>query len=264
MQPETTECVRFPKALVDHPDAALPRIKALAARWARAYRDTARFPEPATAPVPAGSLVFTESVSDLTPSRPGVRLYLVSELRAAVLSAIGPGWRQAAQAFEDAALAQCWSVLAVTLEGGRPDTVAGLRARLVALDRCVPQLESLRYLGYPLQPVTLGEILAQRFAGLTAIWQVDIAEDPIGAAGQALEKLGAASRDERLDRLAVHLAGLAATDPRVRNADELDAGLLRAHLADLDPERLEQAATGSAAAVLPLLYAIDRSVFPPG
>jgi hypothetical protein len=264
MQPETTDYVRFPDSLVDHPDAALPRIKALAARWARAYRDTGKFPEPATVPLPAGSLVFTESVADLTPSRPGVRLYLVSELRAAVLSAIGPGWRQAVQAFEDAALAQCWGALAVTLEGARPDTVAGLRARLVALDRCVPQLESLRYLGYALQPVTLGEILAQRFAGLTAVWQVHIAEDPIGAAVQALEKLAAADRDDRLDRLAAHLAELAATDPRVRNSDELDADLLRAHLTDLDPARLEQAATGSPAAVLPLLYTIDRSVFPPG
>jgi hypothetical protein len=258
-----TDPVWFPDVLTGDPHTARPRVERLAQDWARAHAETGRLPEPELVAVQAGSLVFTASVSDLVPSRPGIRIYLTAELRAALLAAAGRGGGAVGQVFDDTALRSCWGALGVALDAARPDTVAGLRARLDALARCQDQLAGLRYVGFRHQPVPLADILADRFAGLTATWRVQATGDPLRDARAALDVLAAAGRETRLDNAAAHLARVAATNRRVRSGDLLDEPLLRSHLTDLDGEQLEQVAAGSPLAVLRLLYAIDRSITPP-
>jgi hypothetical protein len=258
-----TDDVWFPGVLVDDPDVARPRVERLAADWARAYAETGQFPEPQLVAVPAGSLVFTASASDLVPSRPGVRIYLTAELRAALLGAAGLGGGAVGQVFDETALRSCWGALGVVLDAARPDTVAGLRARLEALARCRDQLAGLRYVGFPQQSELFADVVADRFAGLTVTWRAQTTGDPLRDARAALDVLAIADRDTRLDHAASHLARVAATNRRVRSGDLLDEPLLRSHLTDLDAEQLEQVATGSSSAVLRLLYAIDRSITPP-
>jgi hypothetical protein len=255
-----TDSVVVPSLCMEPPEASRRQLPAMARRWGRQYAASGTFPEVELTPVEAGTLVMTESAFDLG-VRPGVRLYLISELRSAVQQAVG--WEHAAavaEAFEAIYRASCWGALALVGHRG-PDTVAGVRTRMEALRRYWMALDQLRYLDGPTEPISLSELVRARFAGLLAMWLRQPTGVMLTDVAAALDSMVTANAPARQDAVVAWLAKLATASPRLRNKGQLsDPTFLHQKLAELEPSEREAIELGSQGEGLALLYGLDRDL----
>jgi hypothetical protein len=256
----------FPAFTTINPDDARRQIAGMAKDWAANYRQSGSFPEPGLVSVPPDTLVFVESISDLSPGREGVRLYLVASLRSAIQEALGwTDFNQVASVFDAAIRGSCWGALALVVTNRKPGSLAGLRTQIESLMPCWDTLTPLRYVDATIDPVTLDEVVRARFAGLITMWLPKPTGDLPRDLVAALEALEAASPETRLTQAVAWLAQLAATNPRIRHRESLtDPALLHRVLSELEPDEREVIEAGSTSAALTVLYGTDRYLESPG
>lgn len=256
----------FPAFTTINPDDGRREIAVLAKDWAANYQQSGSFPVLGLVSVTPGTLVFVESISDLSSGREGVRLYLVASLRSAVQEALGwINFNHVGTVFDAAIRGSCWGALALIVTNRKPASLTGLRTQIESLMPCWDMLTSLRYIDATVDPVTLDEVVRARFTGLITMWLLKPTGDILRDLVAALEALEAASPETRLTQSVAWLAQLAATNTRIRHREAMtDPALLNQVLSELEPDEREAIEAGSTSVALTVLYGTDRYLDLPG
>ncbi|MFL5343603.1 MAG: hypothetical protein ACJ8AT_02360 [Hyalangium sp.] len=213
--------------------------------------------------VPPGTLVLTHEIADFQRERPAWRLYMVFNVISGLCEALD--WQNSFQigdAYEKFCRESSWGALYFMISQTAPMSAERVALRLQAVLRFWEPLQSVRYLFKRLNAVlTLEELMIA-----SSDWAMD-AWCPMGEASVrqrlelAAERMARATREDCLEAIVRQMPRALEAARDLKHRDVLaNPGLLRQHLATLDPASFERISAACTSDLLEHLYEWDHQL----
>lgn len=231
-------------------------------RWAAQYGETKTFPTPFTESISAGTVVWTNNISDLRPEVAQWRTYFTRRLAEAIDDALD--WENYAQVnadFEAFTLKFPWGALDAAVAHVFPNSIARVSRRIESVLTLWMPLDSLRYVDRDLRPIDFAQLMRNHYGSLLEMWLDRHSTDLRTDLKRAVDVMQGSREEVVRSKVVAALSHLAREDARICNRDRFgDPVWLSEEVSKLRPEIFDNMATGYMPDLLRNLIIMDESI----